>query len=457
MLIADPSATVQGGGARATGPLRRTVAFFAVALVLGAFVGRFVFLGSGGAVATDAPMARAGDLDAALAALAADPSDPSLLADVGAVALADARRTGDPALYGVAEDAVSRALAVDPDDVRTLVTAGLLALARHDFTGALSLAERARTVAPLFVDPMAVQIDALVELGRYDDALPLAQEMVSLRPNVSSLPRLSYVLELMGDPDGALDTMQQAVASGGSRGADGAYVLTLLGDLHLQAGRLDPADDAYARALAAQRDQGQAQLGRARVLVARGDLEGAEAVLRPLAERIPLPDVVALRADVSAARGDAAAAAEQRALVRAIEELNRSEGGIAVDLELARFEADHARLADGDAFRAVALAESARGARPTIYGDDTLAWALRKAGRPAEALARSIVATRFGTADPVLWWHRAAIEADLGRLSEAKQHLERSLAISPHGPLVDREERAALAARLGVVLPAPAT
>jgi tetratricopeptide (TPR) repeat protein len=345
---------------------------------------------------------------------------------------------------------VASALRAAPGDIRALVPAGLLALARHDFLGALDLARQARTEAPLAVDPLAVEIDALVELGRYDEALAQADLMVSRRPSVSSLSRLSYVLELRGDPEGALETMQQAVAVGAARGVDRAYVLALLGDLHVQGGRLDAAAGAYERALAAQPAQPQAELGAARVLAYRGDLEGAAAKLGALTDRIPLPDAVALYADVLSASGDEVAAEEQRALVRAIEALNRSQGGISVDLELARFEADHAHLPGGDAAAAVELATAARAARPTIYGDDVLGWALRQADRPAEALPHAVAATRFGTADASLWFHRAAIEADLGMLDDARLHLERARGISVHLPLVEREAAATLAQRLGL-------
>ncbi len=451
MTIAEQSATLQGG-ARATGPLRRTVLFFVIALVVGGFIGRFVFLSApSDTVAADAPPAGgARNLAAAQAALANNPQEPALLVNVGLAALNEARRTADPAFYAQADEAIERARKAAPDDIRTLVPAALLALARHEFTDALALAQRARELAPLAVDPLAVEVDALVELGRYDEAATQAQLMVSRRPNVSSLSRLSYVLELQGDPEGALETMQQAVAAGGARNADGAYVLALLGDLHLQAGRLDAADGAYDRALAAQADQPQAAYGRARVLAYRGDLAGAATQLRSLTERIPLPDAVALFADVLAASGDEQGAAEQRTLVRAIEDLNRSQGGISVDQELAKFEASHARMADGDPAKAVTLAESARTGRPTIFGDDILAWALRQAGRSAEALPHAVDATRLGTADAPLWWHRAAIEADLGMLDEARVHLERSRSISRYLPLNEQAEADALAARLGL-------
>jgi tetratricopeptide (TPR) repeat protein len=442
-------------GTRATGsPRRRALAAFAAALVVGLVLGRFAFLRVDADAEAPAPAAAAyGDLDAATASLAAAPDDPARLTRVGLAALAAARRTADPALYARAEEAIARSRALQPEDAPTIVAAGLLALARHDFTGALALATDARRLAPLSVDPLGVEVDALVELGRYDEAATTVDEMVRRRPDVASLSRASYVAELRGDPDTALDAMQQAVAAAGDRGADAAYVAALLGDLHLGRGNHAAADDAYRRSLTAQAGQPQAELGRARLLAAKGDLAGALTVVSALTERIPLPDAVALHGDLLARSGDLVAATEQYELVRAIEDLNRRTGGVQVDLELARFEVSRIGQPDGDAARAVELATRARTARPTLAADDILAWALRRSGRAAEALPLARAAVRYGTADATWWWHLAAVEADLGRSAEAAAHLERAFAIGGPLPVLEEPEAAALAARLGVIRP----
>ena len=435
---------------------RRLGVALVTAVVAGVALGRFFFLDLAGAREPGAPAAPPrGDVAAAVAAVAAAPEDPAALARLGAAYLAEARRTADPALYGRADDAITRSLAADggAGQPSTLVTAGLLALARHDFTGALAHATEARRLAPLAVDPLGVEVDALVELGRYDEASVVVDEMVRRRPDVASLSRASYVLELAGERDAALDAMQQAVAAGVAGTEDRAYVLTLLGDLLLGRGRIDAADAAYERALADAATLPQASLGRARVLVARGDLAAAADRLQELTERIPLPDAVALHGDVLTAAGDESGAAAQYELVRTIEQLNAAAGGVAVDLELARFEASQIGRPGGDAERAVSLARAARAARPTIFADDILAWSLRKAGRPSEALPLARAAVRTGVADSTIWWHLAAVEADLGLDDDARTHLRQALELNPFLPVLERAEADALAKRLGVARP----
>jgi predicted Zn-dependent protease len=105
------------------------------------------------------------------------------------------------------------------------------------------------------------------------------------------------------------------------------------------------------------------------------------------------------------------------------------------------------------------MARKARTARPTVYADDTLAWALRQAGRPREALPHARAAVRLGTRDALLWYHLAAVEADLGMRVAASGHLATAFAINPYvtgaaGTFGERKAALALAAKLGGRAPA---
>ncbi len=297
-------------------------------------------------------------------------------------------------------------------------------------------------------------MDADVELGRYPAAAASVQRMVDLRPSLASLSRVSYLRELYGDHAGALTAMGQALVAGSSSAYDLAYIDTLLGDLHLAAGQLDAAGMAYGNATAQVSGYPLAEVGLARVAAARGQLDAAARLLGAVVVRLPLPDAVALYGDVLAALHRPVEAARQYALVRVLTALQRN-AGIVVDLENARFEADHARDPGGRPAVALSLARAALQDRPTIYAADVLGWALRQAGEPARALPYAVRATRLGTRDALLWWHRAAIEADLGRLAAARDHLRLAVAITPHPPVHDRAAFARLAARLSVPMPVP--
>ena len=426
----------------------------AVAGVMGVALGRFALAGGDGAPA--APPRSAGTTEAAVAdlqsRLGATPDNPVLLTRLGEAYLVRARETADPSYFTRAAQALDRSQALAPDRAATLTGLGLLALGRHDFPAALELGRRAHDIDPASPQPLGVVVDAHVELGRYDEAAAALQLMLDRRPSLASLSRASYLRELQGDVPGAITAMTQAaIAGAGSAPGDLAYVETLLGDLHLGAGRLAEAEGAYVRALG-RSEAPAAEVGLARVAAARGDLAGAAARLEEVTARLPQPAWLALLGDVQAAMGRTADAAASYDLVRQVEALNR-EAGVAVDLELARFEADHASVdavGVGAGPDAVTMARAARDARPTIYADDTLGWALRQAGRPAEALAHARAAIRLGTADALLWYHLAAVEADLGQLDDARTHLAKALSTNRYLTVRDLPAARDLAVRLGI-------
>jgi tetratricopeptide (TPR) repeat protein len=431
------------------------VAVLAVTLVAGLLAGRFLVAGGGNAPAA-APVVAGGDTAAVVARLQGDlrgrPDDPRLLTRLGVAYVTRARETADPSFYTKAAGVLERATRLAPADADTMVSRGLLELGRHEFRSALAWGTRAARANPDLPDALGVVFDAQVELGRYRAAVATAQAMVDRKPTQGSLARVSYARELLGDPAGAVAAMVQAAAAGGDAATDRAYVQTLIGNLHLGAGRLGPAEAAYRRAVEGRPGYGLAEVGLARVAAARGDLAGAARRLEPAAAKLPLPATVALLGDVKVAAGDPHGAAGQYRLVRVIERLNQA-NGVAVDLELARFEADHARDRGADPRRAVAMARRALAERPTIYASDTLGWALRQAGRPAQALPHARAAVRLGTRDAVLWYHLAAVEADLGRTAAARRHLAEAFAISPYLTVRDQPAALALAGRLR--LPAP--
>ena len=79
----------------------------------------------------------------------------------------------------------------------------------------------------------------------------------------------------------------------------------------------------------------------------------------------------------------------------------------------------------------VRLARRARAARPSIYGDDALAWALARAGRCAEARPLAERALRLGTKDPLLYFHRGYAEGCAGDRAAMRGWYARALERNP--------------------------
>ena len=98
------------------------------------------------------------------------------------------------------------------------------------------------------------------------------------------------------------------------------------------------------------------------------------------------------------------------------------------DLDIALFDVDHGiRLQ-----HALGLAQQGFVYRPSVFGDDVLAWALARNGSCAEALHYSRLSLRLGTRDAVKYFHRGMIERCLGRNAEARTWFKRALALNPH-------------------------
>lgn len=433
---------------------RRLLIPLVLAVLAGGLVARFLLVGSddgfdpvtSAARTAAGPQARVADVQERLRA---DPDQPQLLTRLGAGYLTLARQTADPAYYTKASQALERSLVLAPDDPQTMTAMGLLEAGRHNFEKALEWASRAVQAEPGDPDALGVVVDAQVELGHYEEAAATVQRMVDLRPDMASLARVSYVRELNGDTSGAIAAMAQAATAGGGTGPDVAAVESTLGNLHLGAGSLDAAGAAYRRALLSQPENVPGAVGLARVAAARGDLDGAIRRLEPAVARLPLPDSVALLGDCYAAAGRSTDAARQYELVRTIEALNRA-NGVVVDLELARFESAHAADPGADPAGAIELGQTALARRPTIYAHDVLSWALRQAGRPGEALPHAQAAIRLGTRDALLWYHLAAVEADLGITAEARGHLATAFTINRYLTVADAPAVRRLAAALGL-------
>jgi tetratricopeptide (TPR) repeat protein len=376
----------------------------------------------------------------AQAAASAAPSDPEAQAALGFAFLQAVRETGDPTDYGRAELALDAALALDPHNVDGVIGQGSLDLSRHQFAAALQLGERARALNPSIAAAYGIVADAQVELGRYPDALKTVQAMVDLRPDLASYSRVSYLRELNGDLPGAIAAMELAVSAAGPATENTEYVRVQLGNLYFTIGDLAKARATYERSLIAFPNYHFARAGLARVEAAQGRYDLAIDLYQRAVARIPLPEFVIGLGETLEAAGRTQDAADQYALVAAIQRLFAA-NGVRTDMEMAAFFADH-----GDAAQAVTLARQAYAERPTIFGADTLAWALYHEGRATDAAPLLRVSLRLGTRNSRLLYHAGMIELALGQRLAARQHLTEALALNPHfSPLDAPRATAALA------------
>jgi pentatricopeptide repeat protein len=365
------------------------------------------------------------DVDRLTARLRDHPTDAAAYRDLGLAFLQRARETADPSFYDRAAAAFAEAVGRMPADALTLVGVGGLQLARHAFADALETGRRAVALAPELGAAHGVVVDALVELGRYDEAVGALQEMIELGEDLPSLARVSYLRELHGDLAGALQAMERAAAAGSTAAEGEAFVITLVGDLAAQLGDRERASAAYDRAQRLVPGYAPAWAGQGRLAVAAGDLDSAVAAVAAAADVLPLPEYVVALGEAREAAGDEPGAADAYALARVEADLLRA-SGVVVDLELAVFEADH-----GDPARAVRLAEAAYADRRTVHTADALAWALHRAGRTSEAAPYVAEALRLGTRRATFRYHAGMIALAMGDEAVARRELRMALDADP--------------------------
>jgi tetratricopeptide (TPR) repeat protein len=427
--------------------MRRNVARAALAAALGvalfAVGGLGLFRGGGtehpaGTAGAARPAARAippviltGSVAQEIASLQARvralPADWHSDAALGIAYVQQARLTADPSYYPRAEGVLRRSLALDTKDNFDAMTGmASLAAARHEFTDALSWGQRGIAINPYNANIHAITGDALLELGRYQEAFNEFQRALDLKPNLTTYARGSYAQELQGDIPDAIRTMKMAVESAGNAD-DLAWASTQLGDLSFNTGDLAGASLQYRRAMGVSPTFVQAHAGMAKVAAAHGDFATAIAGYSWVVQRSPLPDYVVALGDAYQVSGQPDQASRQYGLLHLEERLFRA-NGVNMDLEIALFDADHGT----DLQAGLAAAQREWGRRQSIVVADALAWELYANGRYAEALGYSNRALALGTQSALFRFHRGMIERALGRDDAARRDLAEALGINPH-------------------------
>jgi tetratricopeptide (TPR) repeat protein len=215
------------------------------------------------------------------------------------------------------------------------------------------------------------------------------------------------------------------------RAEPAAWARVELGKLLFGAGRIDAAEREYRAALLELPGYVYALDALGRAEAARGHHRRALALSRRAVETVPLPQFLTTLADIYVAKGDDTQAREQFALVGVVERLLRA-NGVRADLEIAQFYVDHGLHLQ----HALRLARRAQAERPSVAGDDVLAWALVRNGRCGEALHWSRRSLRLGTRDANMFFHRGMAERCAGHATEARRWFRRALTLNPHFSLI---------------------
>jgi tetratricopeptide (TPR) repeat protein len=203
----------------------------------------------------------------------------------------EARVTGEHGHYYPAALDVLDAIAEDhpKKDItfrKLSMKAGIL-LSLHDFKQALEVAQKAVSINPYNAQIYGALVDAHVELGNYEKAVAAADKMVSIRPDLRSYARISYLREIHGQVAGALEAMEMAVQAGYPGNEETAWARLTLGELYEKYSTTDAAAMQYQQILTEREHYPFAIAALANIELEKGNYEAAEEQLKKAAAIIP--------------------------------------------------------------------------------------------------------------------------------------------------------------------------
>ena len=386
-----------------------------------------------------------------LADLRRNPDDAKVQLLLAQAYMQEARITGEHTYYdGAAAQLLDKVLAVAPDNFEALCSKAALSLTQHHFAQGLALAEQAVKINPKSAFVYGLLCDANVELGRYEQAVKMADKMNQVRPDLRAYARVSYLREIYGDVPGAIQAMDMAVKAGFTGLEQTEWTRVQLGQLFENSGDLARAEGEYQKALVVRPYYAYALAGQGRVAAARKDypaaikhLEQARATVRDYAFADELADLYRLNQQPEQARNMAEAALKQ--LSEDANEADENEAiGHYADRELA-----YAYLKTGEKDLALKHAKIEYERRPdNIDVNETLAWVHYRRGEFADARKFMQVARRTGSQNPVLLCRAGLIATKAGQPAEGQALIAKALELNPYlSPELAAEGRQLLAAR----------
>jgi len=198
--------------------------------------------------------------------LEAKPGDARNTLKLAKTFMNEGRATGDFTYYNKAAlDLIEMVLAKDPKDFEAIALKSMIFLSQHRFAEGKVIAEEARRTNPHNSFVYGLLVDANVELGDYATAVTMCDKMVSIRPDIRSYSRISYLRELHGEVPASIEAIQQAIAAGMPGREDAEWARMVLAHLYEDTNQLDKAEAQYTFSLQHRPDYPFALAGLGRI------------------------------------------------------------------------------------------------------------------------------------------------------------------------------------------------
>jgi tetratricopeptide (TPR) repeat protein len=375
--------------------------------------------------------------DTLAAIVAADPYDTKSALKLATVYIQEARITGNNSYYDMAAlRTINDILAVDPNNFEALVYKALVFYSQHHFAEGLAIARQAQKINPYNAYVYGLMVDGNVEMGNYDSAVANADKMVSIRPDLTSYSRISYLREINGNYPAAIEAMKMAVQAGGPGDEYTEWSRIQLAQLFEKIGDYRTADTIYQNSLVFRPNYAFALAGLGRVAFANKDYKKAIQYYQRADSIINDFTIKDELADAYRMAGQTAKADEiQKQMIKDLQENAQAgnddaEMGHYADRELA-----YAYLKVNDKDKALEHALLEYNRRPeNIDVNETVAWVYYNRGEYAKALPYMKAALRTNSKNPVLLSRAALVYFKSGDKSTAKTLLAET---SQQNPYID--------------------
>ncbi len=362
-----------------------------------------------------------------------------------AIFIQEARVTGNYVYYDkAAMKYVNKVLRSDSTNFDALTFKALIYLSQHHFADGLAIAEKARGLNPYNAFIYGMVVDGNVEMGNYDSAVANSDRMVSIRPDLRSYSRISYLREIYGDYPGAIEAMKMALAAGAPGDEGTEWTRIQLGHLYENTGDLISAKMHYTIALNERPGYAYALAGLARIALSAKDYaaaisyyEKADAGVTDYSVKEELVEAYKLSGQKE--KADAISKAVIESMSKDAQSGRNDENiGHYADRELAYA---YLKMNDYDNALGHALLEYNR--RPdNIDVNETVAWVYYRKGQYAKALPYLKVALKTNSRNPTLLCHAGLIYEKVGEKALAKDHLQAALQSNPNIPEELKKESA---------------
>jgi tetratricopeptide (TPR) repeat protein len=346
-----------------------------------------------------------------------NPGNIKALIALASIFIQESRVTGDYLYYDAAAmKCVDKVLEQDTSNFEALTIKALLHLSQHHFSDGIAVAEKAQKINPYNAFVYGILVDGNVELGNYEAGVENSDRMVSIRPDLRSYSRISYLREIHGDYEGAIEAMKLAVEAGAPGDEPTEWSRVHLGQLYESINDFRSAEMYYTMSLDERPGYPYALAGMSRVAKQKKDysaavkyLEDAENVIGNTSFSEDLIKLYREKGDIE--KADALAKEVIKTMEDAAEKAAKDpNAGHYTDKELALAYVD---VKDYDKALQHALMEYNR--RPmNIDVNETLAWVYYKRGEYQKAIPYIQAALRTNSKNPTLLARAALILKQTG-------------------------------------------